>query len=288
MILFAALTTLGCMTAEDGPVPSRGDLRLATFNIHYLSLRNDRTDWDRRKWAVSDALKEIDADLLLFQEMETFAGGHSNDTNIQLDWVLEKMDQYRAGAIGELQAGRFPNTQPILYRHSRFILIDEGFLFFSPTPEVIYAMPWGGGHPSFFTWARFQDMEFDREIVVVNLHLDAFNRNIRLKSAAFLAERIPEISAGADGLIVAGDFNAPRNSRTIRQVREAGLSASGTKGSTFHFNRGLNILPGIDHVLTAGSLQAAGVRSYRERLEGVFPSDHYPVVAELFYTDVLN
>ena len=52
-------------------------------------------------------------------------------------------------------------------------------------------------------------------------------------------------------------------------------------GSTFHFNRGLHLIPGIDHILFSGGLTSSRAAIVRDQPEGVWPSDHYPVAAGL-------
>jgi endonuclease/exonuclease/phosphatase family metal-dependent hydrolase len=58
---------------------------VASFNIHYIVPNDKYYDWERRKHAVTNILIEMDADIVAFQEMETFDGGHYSKRNIQLD-----------------------------------------------------------------------------------------------------------------------------------------------------------------------------------------------------------
>jgi hypothetical protein len=46
-------------------------------------------------------LKDLNADIVLFQEMETFDGGHVPTGNLQLDWVISTVDGYIAAVISE-------------------------------------------------------------------------------------------------------------------------------------------------------------------------------------------
>ena len=73
-------------------------IRISSFNIHYISPRQKKLAWDNRKEAVKLAIADIDADIIAFQEMETFAGGRYNTQNKQLDWVLNHFPMYQARA----------------------------------------------------------------------------------------------------------------------------------------------------------------------------------------------
>lgn len=53
--------------------------------------------------------------------------------------------------------------------------------------------------------------------------------------------------------------------------------SSRASGATFHFNPGINILPGIDHALGSERVRLGEAGVVRERFGAYYPSDHYPV-----------
>jgi len=60
-------------------------LRIATFNIHYLHVtEKGLSKWKERRTAVTDMIGDISPDIIAFQEMESFGGGHSRNENI---WI---------------------------------------------------------------------------------------------------------------------------------------------------------------------------------------------------------
>ena len=294
---------VACATTERVVLEARSpDLVVGTFNVHFNAPWQRKRSWDNRKYAVVTLIESLRADIILFQEMETFVDMNYRDDNLQLGWILSHLPIYAVAAIDPAtmvdpakseadsdehnRSDTFPSSQPILYRRDRFRLLDEGFVTFSETPDVPYARPWyGNGYPSYLTWAKFEDLSTSKSLVVVNLHFDAFNRRNRMRGAALAAERLPEIIAVADAQIVGGDFNAHDTSPTLDLVRSIGLSESGTRGSTYHFYRGIHLIPGIDHILVARGLETISTNRYRDRPAGVRPSDHYPIVVELSYSD---
>jgi hypothetical protein len=59
------------------------------------------------------------------------------------------------------------------------------------------------------------------------------------------------------------------------------LSCSMVQGSTFHFNRGLNLFPAIDHIGGSDGISPVGKTfSVRGRFDGEWATDHYPVVGD--------
>ena len=65
-------------------------------------------------------------------------------------------------------------------------------------------------------------------------------------------------------------------------MQDAGLSLTPAQAATFHFNRGLNLFGAIDRVLhDCASLPTHGPVALRDRSGRQFPSDHYPMLAQI-------
>ncbi len=255
-------------------------IRFASFNIHYVAPGQKKLSWDNRKNAVTKALADIDADIIAFQEMETFAGGSFNHENKQLDWILQHLPAYSAGAFGPAET--YPNTQPILYKHTRFSQKEQGFFFFSDTPEVIYSRTFNGSWPAFCSWATLIDLSNGEEISVFNIHFEYKSMGNRSKSAQLVAQRLKPLVDDGKPVVLLGDTNAPGFTPTMRKLKNIPLTLAKSAGSTFHFNRGLNLIPAIDHVLFSAALQQHGhTKLLREKYDDVWPADHYPVIVEL-------
>lgn len=286
--LLAALTAaalVACSPQQTSLPPRMGDaLRVATYNVHYINL-NETTgawsvgDWDRRKGPMDAAFKTIDADVIGFQEMESFARGDDGSTNLTLDYLLAQNPGYAAAAVGDFR--EFPSTQPILYRRDRLSLTDQGWFFFSDTPDVIYARTFNGSFPAFASWAEFEDSATGTPFRVVNLHTDFASLSNREQSIALVAERIkPWIDAG-EAVFVMGDFNARLGSPILGLLSDIGVEYAPVQGATFHFNRGINLFAAIDHIgYAGGAALVGGPFVLREKFAGEWPTDHYPVAAD--------
>lgn len=280
--LLVVLLFSGCRAGAEAtasPRPGEAELTVGTFNVHYVADGQARLAWDRRKGAVAAALREGAADIVAFQEMETFDGGRYSDRNLQLAYLREQFPEYAFAAVGDPR--NYPWTQPIMYRADRFEPLEQGFFFFSPTPDQIYSEPWAGRYPAFCSWVRFRDLEEGKQFYLYNIHFDYESRENRLRSAALLADRLeardhPELPA-----LVAGDFNAPWFFKPVRTVAESGLEVAPTTGSTVHFYRGINLIPAIDHLLFTPAFEATRTEVLRNQYDGVWPSDHYPVFVDL-------
>ena len=280
------LFLLGCARGPaELPPPPEGSLRVASYNVHYIDLNAESgdwslADWEQRKAPLDSAFKAVGADIIAFQEMESFSRGSDGGTNLALDWLLARNPGYRAAAVGDWRD--FPSTQPILYRPDRLSLVGQGWYFFSETPDRIYSRSFDGSYPAFASWARFKD-ETGETIHVTNVHLDAFSRENRSRSTELIISRLRPVLDAGETVILAGDLNAIRLMGPIRDLEAAGLTVADIRGATYHFDRGLNLFGAIDHIAYSGARVVQGPYVLRRRFEGEWPSDHYPVAVDLAY-----
>ena len=240
--------------------------------------RWSEADFADRKHALDAAFKALGADIVAFQEMESFAWGAGRSTNLALTHLLEQNPGFAAAAVGD--ADQFPITQPILYRKSALTPLDQGWFFFSDTPDVIYSRTYNGSWPAFASWAKFQTTTGEA-FRVLNIHFDFSSRSNRRLSAALVAERLtPWLEAGETVFLV-GDTNELLGSSIMDSLTAPGLTFLDTPGATYHLDRGLNLFGAIDHIAHSPGASPLGPPSvYREKPGNRWPSDHYPVIAD--------
>ena len=289
--VFALLTLVACalhVTQSEGNVsvaPPQGDaLRIASYNVHYIWLDRETGawsvgDWERRKGPLDSAFKALNADVVAFQEMESFQRGDDGSVNLARDHLLAGNPDYGVAATGDWRT--FPTTQPLFYMKDRLQPIDQGWFFFSETPDVIYSRTFNGSFPAFASWAQFQDRGTGARFRVVNVHFEYSSRSNRLLSAALTRDRIkPWIDAGETVFLV-GDLNALHGAQTMDILEESGVVFDRTPGATYHLNRGVHVLGAIDHLARTPNVTLdAGPVVLQERFDGEWPSDHHPVYAD--------
>lgn len=287
LVLLPLLLACGAYVMQSrgtAPPPAGAALRVATHNVHYIWLNRSEGpwsvgDWTERRAALDAAFKALEADIVATQEMESFGGGNSDEVNLARAWLLERNPGYGAAAVGDWRS--FPSTQPIFYRRDRLDLTDQGWFFFSETPDVIYSRTFDGSYPAFASWAEFRT-EAGTSLRVVNVHFDAGSGSNRIRSAELVAERLAPLLARGTPVLLLGDLNARLGAPTVDILAEAGLTFADVPGATFHFNRGINVFGAIDHVaLGPGIALEGGPWVLRERFAGDWPSDHYPVAADI-------
>jgi len=289
LILGLLLFIAGCQLIRNsqGPnplPPAEQALRVATYNVHYIRLNHKTakwgTDhWENRKQPLDAVFKSLNADLVAFQEMESFGRGNQDNKNLARSWLTANNPEFSVAAIGPWRS--FPSTQPVFYRQKRLEVLDQGWFFFSETPDDIYSRTFNGSYPAFASWVRFKDTMSSRAFFVVNVHLDFSSRENRKRSIALTVERIkPWIDKGQVVMLL-GDLNARHDSELHRSLQAAGLRFAPVTGSTYHFNRGINLFGAIDHIAyTTNIIRIGDPVVIRKKFGRTWATDHYPVVAD--------
>lgn len=291
-VLLACVQVYRNSGTDPMPMADPSELRVATYNVHYILVGQDDgpwslADWHRRKEPLSAAVSFMDADLIAFQEMESFSGREADQENLALDWLLAQHPVYAAAAAGDPAV--FPSTQPFLYRQDRLEMESQGWFFFSDTPDILYARTFNGSYPAFASWATFTDRRTNATFRAVNIHTDFRSRSNRLKSVALVAERITPWVVAGETVLVMGDMNARIGDRTLEILQDAGVTFAPVDGATFHFNRGLNLFGAIDHIGWAGVARAAADPAVvRRQFLGEWPTDHYPVVLDIYLGETFD
>ena len=280
-VLILTILVLGVTgTRSLADEPSGDTLRIASFNLHFIRPEGRLFErWLRRRDAVIAAIRELDADIVALQEVETFAGKAFNDGNLQLDWLREQLPDYAVAAVGDVRS--YPSTQPVLYRPGKLAFVDQGYHFFSETPDVVYSRTYNGGYDTFASWVRFRLAGGDKSLVVFNSHFHHTSGFSRLKSAELTRERARRFLARGEPVLIVGDFNSLRWTKTAAVLRSIPARFARIGGPTFHFGHGLGVFPAIDHFVYTEGLELVGRPSaLRKRFGGIWPGDHHPIVGD--------
>jgi endonuclease/exonuclease/phosphatase family metal-dependent hydrolase len=276
-----------------------GSLKLGTFNIRTTAVGNTgRLRWTRRRHVIESVIRREDPDLLALQEVTNRTHGIPHDVD-QLEWLAETFPELEI-AVGTIPSEP-PADNPILIRRGRLEPRDRGFLAFDREGLVIAggidpSLLRGGPHSrirrnqaarhlskSFVGWGVMRETDWGRDIAVYNVHLDARNPNFRRRQAQLIIEAITRLGHDEMPVMVLGDFNSFRGSPPVRALERLGLAPviETNRRGTFHFGLGVTLWPRIDHILVSEDLNVRGGYIERHSHEGIYPSDHYPVFAEL-------
>ena len=172
----------------------------------------------------------------------------------------------------------------MFYRKDKIELVSQGWFFFSEMPDKIYSRTFNGSYPAFASWVEFLDKTTRRNFKVVNVHLDFSSRKNRTRSVDLTVQRIKPWIESGEIVLLAGDSNARHGSGLHKKLKSTELEFVPVKGSTYHFNRGINLFGAIDHIAYTSGIELIGQPVVvRTKAGQVWATDHYPVVADFKY-----
>jgi endonuclease/exonuclease/phosphatase family metal-dependent hydrolase len=267
------------------PAAAAGILRVATFNVRGFYHPGDGANaWEQREALNLRTIRRLDADLIGFQEAQ---GGN-------LRVYHRELTDYHYVAWPENQAQPPHEWPAIFWRPGVLRPLESGGFWLSETPGI-RSGSWDTDCIRSAAWVRFEHRASGRRVLHLNTHLDHISEQARVEGAKLVLQRMAEIGATDDVAIVTADFNTVPGSATHQLFMEAGFAdahiAAGNSDAveesfTYHgfegpaFCGSNNPPSRIDWVL----VRAADVRSceiVRDGAPPVWPSDHFPVVADV-------
>jgi endonuclease/exonuclease/phosphatase family metal-dependent hydrolase len=205
---------------------------------------------------------------------------------------------------GPKYGNAFPyDSNVILYDPEKLRALDTGGFWLSETPEK-HSRSWGTRVARSATWALFALTNTNLSVLHLNTHLDHVSAPARREGSHLIVEKIAEISdlpGETPAVILTGDFNARPDSATHKNLTESGFMdtflAAGNEedqsANTFHAFQGTSYRDKhpargprrIDWILLKdprGRLETESHSIIRDAEEdaGLYPSDHYPIVAD--------
>ncbi len=250
-------------------------LRVMSFNIRYPEPTDGLDNWENRRGQVADVLRHYQPDIAGLQE----------PVIEQLRYLDEALPEYARFGVS-----RYGNEDEkftaVYYRRDTVELQEAAAFWFSETPDVPASSSWLIHKPYAVNWARLRHRESGLMFALFNTHFPykADQAEARLRSAALLRERAQQSD---DCVILTGDFNSPDGGEVYQilsqEFRDARVEATERLGptGTFHGFRGEALERRVDWILLRGPLTTERYVTITDHQQGRYPSDHFPVMAEL-------
>jgi len=262
-----------------------------TYNVLCsICIKEGYDSWPERLPHLRDVIDRYDPDLLGLQELSSVFS------------IVDLMaGDPTYGVVTYAPSLLTFADSTILYRKSRFQLLDSGHFWLGMLPCNTGAEGWVPSMLRYLTWGRFLERGTHFEFVFISVHFDANHTN-RQQSAHVVTEWLAPIADTAP-IILVGDFNsgpdgiayatlqggngAPMRFENVYDYAAARIVAHNLDGDTdVTGDAGYFRANGpIDHIFVAGpvAIEAGGwwrdtwVYGPRKRP----PSDHYAIIAEL-------
>ncbi len=169
-------------------------------------------------------------------------------------------------------------TAPALFKKSTFLVLESGSFWLSETPERSGGLNWDAAFPRMCVWFRLWHRKAHKELIFLNTHFD-YQPIAMIESAKVLRTWLRKNFDKP--LIVSGDFNADKQSESYRILTIDLMDARQNDDNTFHDYGKIDKGFPIDWVLVSAHFEIKNSRIDYFHKNGVYPSDHYPLLATL-------
>lgn len=267
------------------------EIRIMSFNVQCYEDDEDNTNWWAKRATLNiKTIKKYAPDVIGFQE---FSHRHAAD-------YREHMPEYDHTPLPNLD--EFEDAT-IFWLRDKYELLDAGQFWLSPTPEVP-STGWGVEDDILQArWVKLRERKRGAQFIHLNTHFEdgGWGEQSRQESSKLVCTRLDQLQAGVLPALATGDFNCNPWDPAYRIFMANGFSdayraagnADTEASSTFHGFRGKDyfglewggsIFWRVDWVLTrdgAQRMQTTASTIVRDAEPPLYPSDHYPVVAEV-------
>jgi endonuclease/exonuclease/phosphatase family metal-dependent hydrolase len=248
-----------------------------SFNVRGALSWDGLNSWPLRRGLVGTLLERHRPSVAGFQEVL---------------WPVERflaarLPGHRA-VLGKPSGNRLLGARnPILFSPG-LSCVDQGAFWLSETPER-WSRSWGARMVRSASWLR---LELDhRPLLVMNVHLDHGPDEARLRAGDLVLARLGGLGWPGVPAVLCGDFNCNAGGDLHARLLAAGfrdtfLESGMVDGddtiTSHHFQgRAVGLDRRIDWILCTAPLRTVTAAIVRDADPPRYPSDHYPVIAEL-------
>ena len=264
-------------------------LRVITFNLKrdLPFFRSHR--WAQRREIAAELCRRSKADLIGVQELMP-------DMRRDLEELLA--GEYAIAGFGRYYGTRHTNEDEhsdILVRLERAELRYCKTFWLSNRPEQYGSRGLLAAYPRICTVAEIRLRDSGRCIRVFNTHFDHISGPARNLAARIILQYMQELDLREPmPKLLMGDLNASYASRCVRILREnlhqypfrlqdAYEKYDGVRSNTYHRFAG-RVKAGrspIDYIFASQEFEILSSRISTFSLDGEYPSDHFPLIADL-------
>jgi endonuclease/exonuclease/phosphatase family metal-dependent hydrolase len=282
-LVLAALVAVAAVAAAEPP-KSSPRFKVMTFNDRLSAAKDGDNGWEHRKDFALTRVMAVVPDLLGIQE----------GLPDQVDFFAANLPGHKVIGVGREDGARKGEFSALYINTERFAVTDSGTFWLSETPDKPGSKSWDSALPRIVTWAKLTHRgQPEFRFVDLNTHWDHRGQQARVESAKLMRRWVRD-HANNLPVILTGDLNSTEDSPQFKHLLGDGPDAwtdgyrkvhptRDREEATFHAFRGTRLGSRIDFVLHSRQFRTVAAEIDRSERNGRYPSDHYPVWAEVEY-----
>lgn len=253
-----------------------GGVTMISCNVRCLT----PLDLGKRSWFYR-------ADLLMQDIAAQAPGiiGFQEVTRWQYDYLADVLTGYDS-VIDYRDKSPVSEGCPIFYNEQLYTLKDKGSFWLSETPEIM-SKDWGAAHYRICSYVILTDNASGKDFVVFNTHLDHVSDEARIKGIEVVLGKIAQF--GGLPAVIMGDLNALEGSDTYKSAtdhfQDAQYAAEESmEGYTYQNWGNPEQYKRLDYFMISKTGWVAKRYAIVQPVhDGVYVSDHCPIVLELLF-----
>ncbi|WP_185213972.1 endonuclease/exonuclease/phosphatase family protein [Sphingobacterium mizutaii] len=254
-------------------------MNVATFNIRMKTDSDVGNLWKDRYSHLTDLIK--------FHEFEIF--GVQEAFKEQLNDMSADLPDFKYIGVGRDDGADKGEHSSIFYNTKRFEVSKSGTFWLSPTDTEKPNKGWDAALPRICTWGIFKDKSNGKKFIFMNTHFDHVGIEARRESAKLILAKAKEFAKDLP-LILTGDFNIDETNEAYFTLAKSGVvqdvydlaKIKYEPNSSFNaWGKNIQEKARIDHIFITKPFKVRKYGILTDTYMGKFPSDHFPVIAEL-------
>lgn len=254
-------------------------LTIGTYNLRYDNPKDTGNLWINRAPVIASLIRFHDFDIFGTQE------GYKN----QLDDIINALPQYNYCGVGRNDGKDKGEHSAIFYKKDDFNLLNKGDFWLSQTPDTP-SLGWDATCCNrICSWVYLQHKKSGKKFYFFNAHYDHQGIQARKESSKLILQKINNIAAN-EPVIFTGDLNGSHKSEwyqaiatsaklkdTYKEVKYPYANNASHNG----FGSTKDSTDIIDHIFITKHFTVSKWGLLTDTYHGKFPSDHFPVLAEV-------
>ena len=209
----------------------------------------------------------------------------------QLDDIIKALPEYTYYGLGRDDGKDKGEFSAVFFLKEKFRLLDKADFWLSQTPATP-SMGWDAVCcKRICSWVHLEQLATGKKFYFFNAHFDHQGIQARKESSKLVLQKIKEI-AGSSPVIFTGDLNGDHNSEWYQTISKSDILRDSYKevkhpyvlnGSYNAFGASLQHKNIIDHIFVTKDFKVSRWGVLTDTYHGKFPSDHFPVLAEISF-----
>ena len=272
----ATTVNFGKIVINDIPAKAESTTRVMSFNVRS---RNDK------EGSIKNRSKIVEA---IIDQYAPDSLGVQEATGKWMDILTEALsDKYAYVTQARDTSGYKSEHNPVFYLKDKFNLIDSGTIWLSETPKVPFSKSFDSNCHRIATWATLENKATGERYTHLNTHLDHILESTRVAQVKVLIDKLTELQKYGK-VVCTGDFNTEPSSEVYSKMTEVindskTVAENSNEGITFHgYGHSDEEFTGpIDYIFISDNTQVKTYKIIRNTAKDMYPSDHYPIVADI-------